>query len=245
MRNVVITLSVLFALALPAAPARQPDRPRARTFTVRLPQDIDTDGLSIRYLLTGSFGAYGGFVRTQPGVRIYRIDTFYEGRPAETLKVSVYVPGYGVETLSVPGLADTAERAAEVRLKPLPTLPLAGRALLPGGTDPGGLRLVIDYVPSWECEFFGLSDCLTAGLRVASAELDGGGGFSAGVPDFARDPVMSRFQRRGEFTLRLMDVQGGKTLFWLRPERGASPGRGVPVGAEYAKGQVFIAERER
>ncbi len=68
MRNVIITLSLLFALAFPATVARQPDQPRPRRFTVRFPQEIDTAGLSIRYLLTGAFGAYSGFVRTQHGV---------------------------------------------------------------------------------------------------------------------------------------------------------------------------------
>jgi hypothetical protein len=245
MRNVFAALSILLALAFPSTPALQPERPRGRAFSVRLPQDIDTAGLSIRYLLTGTFGAYSGFVRTRPGVRDYRIDTFYEGRPAETLKVAVYCPGYGVETFNVPDLSATAERTAEVRLKPLATLPLSGRVLLPLGTAPRGLRLEVSFEPFWECEFFGLSDCLTAGHMVASGELDGAGGFSVEVPDFARDPLAGTFKRRGEFTLRLTERRGGKALFRLRPERGPLQAGGIPVGAVYAKGQVFIAERER
>src|SRR5262245_60175489 len=64
-----------------------------RSFFIRLPPTVDTTGLQMNYFMTGAFGGYGGFVRTKPNVHDYVIDTWYENKPASTLKIIVYCPG--------------------------------------------------------------------------------------------------------------------------------------------------------
>src|SRR5262250_237942 len=106
--------------------------------------------------MTGAFGGYGGFVRTEPKVQDYVIDTWYENKPASTLKIIVYCPGYGIELLDIPSLADLSAKSASVELKPLPAVHLSGKIVTPDGGAPKDFKIEVIYLAYWGHEFFGI-----------------------------------------------------------------------------------------
>jgi hypothetical protein len=182
-------------------------------------------------------------VRTKAGVWEYTIDTFYEGKPANSLSAVIYCPGYQVETIDFPSLAALQDRSAELQLRPLATVPLSAKVSLPSGVQADEVRVDVDFSASWECKFFGLADCLVPSYeKVASAEVAEDGGFSVALPDFAHDPVVSTYERPGDFTLTVSERKGDKYLFSLRPEGSTGVNVGLPVALRYPGGKVFVRD---
>jgi hypothetical protein len=104
------------------------------------------------------------------------------------------------------------------------------------------LHVDVDYTPSWICEYFRLPDCGLGAWKVASVALDTDGRFSAALPNFAQDAVISLFTRSGEFAFWIRDPKTGNPLYELKPAGSKSfPGR-VPVADGYPGEHVFDAE---
>jgi hypothetical protein len=245
MRNIFFAVAVLCIFATPDVRAQRRPPRISPPFRIHLPEAVDTKGLEITYYLIGPFGGYGGFVRTKAGVHEYVIETSYDGKPARSLKAAVYCPGYQVETLDYPSLAGPWERDAELRPKPLATVPFSGKVVLPARLRAAEVRVEVAVAASWECEFFGLMDCLYAPYKVTSAEVAEGGGFSVALPDFAHDPVVSSYKRPGEFIFTVSERKSGKRLFWLRPEGGSGMNGSIPISARYQDGRVFLPLAEK
>ena len=89
----------------------------------------DLANLTIRYFLKGSFGGYGGFVRTEPGRSEYVIPAAYKGLPAESLRALVYCPGHEIALLPASSFAKPPGRPMEVRREPLGSVRLAGKLM--------------------------------------------------------------------------------------------------------------------
>jgi hypothetical protein len=246
MRNIFFAFAALCILAMPDVRAQKQPPPASPPFRVRLPEYADTKNLEIHYQLTGLFGGYGSFVRTKAGVWEYKIDTSYEGKPADSLSAVIYCPGYQVETIHYPSLAALQDRSAELQLKPLATVPLTGKVLLPPGIHADEVRVDVRLSAPWECVFFGLADCLVRSYgKVASAEVADGGGFSVALPDFAHDPIVSTYKRPGDFTFTVSERKSARYLFSLRPEGSTGAYVGLPVAPWYLSGKVFVPEEDK
>lgn len=245
MRNIFFVVAVLCILTTSHVRAQPPPPRSSLPFRIHLPEAVDTKDLEITYYLLGPFGGYGSFVRTKAGVHEYEIDTSYERKPARSLKAVIYCPGYRMETLNYPSLADLREQSAEIRLKPLAAIPFSGKVLLPVRLRAAEVRVEVSLAASWECEFFGLMDCLYAPYKVTSAEVAEGGRFSVMLPDLAHDPVFGSYKRPGEFIFTVSEHKSGKRLFWLRPEGGSGVNGRIPVAARYQDGQVFLPVAEK
>jgi hypothetical protein len=246
MRNRFLAIAALCVLAALGVRAQNQPPAAAPAFVIRLPEYTDTKDLEIHYLLTGDFGGYGGFVRTKAGVWEYEIDGSYEGKPAQSLSAVIYCPGYQVETLDYPSLAALRKRSAALQLKPLATVLLSGKVSLPAGLKADDVKIDVRFAASWECEFFGLADCLVPSYgKVASAPVAEGGAFSVALPDFAHDSVVSGYEHPGHFTFTVSERKSGKYLFNLRSEGSAGVYGGLPLSPSYPSGQVFVREEEK
>ncbi|MFZ2639986.1 MAG: hypothetical protein WA117_03280 [Verrucomicrobiia bacterium] len=189
--------------------------PQARsgdyTFRIRLPQSVDTTGLSIEYVMTGPFGGVGKWVKTKPNVREYEIDASHEGKPAETLKSIVYCPGYGIALIQAPSLVNRAARNATVELKPLPSVRLQGKVVMPEGRGKADFEIVVWYLAPWSHRFFGIADGAVTQLLVASGDVEPDGSFTMLVPDFSRDPVVNSFREREKQTRAAREPRTGNS----------------------------------
>ena len=186
-----------------------------QSFLLRLPSTVDTTGLDISYFMTGDFGGYGAFVRTKPNLHGYVIDTSHENKPASTLKIVIYCPGYGIELLNLPSLSDLSDMSASVKLKPLPTVRLSGRIVTPEGSALKDFKIEVIYWAFWKLEFFGLVDGAIAPFKIASADVSRDGSFSVAVPDFSRDLAIAPFMEKGVIGLRARDPKTSNFVYKL------------------------------
>lgn len=216
----VIALATLTAHIGRAQTQRVSD---SHSFLLRLPTTVDTTDLQVSYFMTGAFGGYGGFVRTKPNVRDYVIETSYENKPAKTLKIIIYCPGYGIESLNIPSLADLSAESASVELKPHSSVRLSGKIVLPEGSGRKDFKIEAMYLAYWGHEFFGIYDGPVTTFKIASADVTPDGSFSIAVPDFARDPVVASFKEKGVLRLRAREPKTGNVAYRL--ERAERPGR--------------------
>jgi hypothetical protein len=185
------------------------------SFLLRLPQTVDTTGLHINYFMTGAFGGFGSFVRTKPNVHDYVIDASYENKPAKTLKIIVYCPGYSMELINVASLADSSDNGASVELKPLPSVQLSGKIALSEGSVRKDYNLEVLYVAYWGHEFFGIIDGAVATFKLASADVSEDGSFSVSIPDFARDSAVASFKEKGVLMLIAREPKTGNFAYTL------------------------------
>lgn len=206
------------------------------TFRIRLPQSVDTTGLSIEYFMTGPFGGVGQWVKTKPDVREYEINASYEGKPAKTLKAIVYCPGYGIALIRASSLVNRAARNATVELKPLLSVRLQGRVIMPEGRGKADFGVEVWYLALWANRFFGVMDGPVTQLLVASGDVQPDGSFTMLVPDFSRDPVVNSFRRResysetGSLTFIARERKTGNRPYEL--EKAESPGKWVELGID-------------
>ena len=230
-----LLVAVIALVVLPADISRAQTRVVSDnpSFFLRFPTKVDTTGLQIHYFITGDFGGVGGFVRTKPGLHGYVIDTSYENKPAKTLKIIVYCPGYGVELINVPSLAASSAGGAYVALKPLPSVQLSGRIVAPEGSARKDFKIEVSYLAYWDHEFFGIGDGISAIIKLASADVRQDGSFSVAIPDFARDPALDSFREKGAISLWAREPKTGNIAYTL--ERAERPGAGAEfeIAAKY------------
>jgi hypothetical protein len=215
MRLYIIAVAALILFGSDAELSRSQQPLNNQGLFLHFPRTIDTTSLSIRYFLTGAFGGYGGFVRTEPDTWDYTIETSYEGKPAKTLKAIVFCPGYEVRLLDIPSLDDSAVTNLDVELNPLPLIPLSGTVMLPNPGGNLGLRIHATYYAYWDHEYFGIADGFVNSFDVASAVLSEDGSFSMMVPDFAHDPAVNSFKDRGAIQLMARDPKTGNIVYGL------------------------------
>ena len=180
-------------------------------------KDIDMADVSIRYFLTGPFGGYGSFVRTQSTVREYDIDAWQAGRPADKLKAIIYCPGYRTVLLTESGFDNGPPRVVPIQLEPLGWIRLAGR-VTDAVADPQPLAIEVTYLAVWSHAFFGIADGAVASFVVASTALKPDGSFETMVPDFAHDPAVAGYagDQRGFLQLLARDPQTGNIAYFLQ-----------------------------
>jgi len=198
-----------------------------QSFVLHFPRTIDPTSLSIRYFLTGSFGGYGGFVNAKPDTWEYAIETSHNDKPARTLKAIVFCPGYEMKLLDFSSLDDSSRRNADIELRPLGSIQLSGKVMLPKRHGTRGLRLEATYEAYWGHEFFGIIDGMVSSFVVASSDVSEDGSFSMMVPDFAHDSTVNSFKEKGEITLTAREPKTHNIRDSL--ETVSEPGRSVHI----------------
>ena len=201
--------------------------PGSHSFLLHLSTKVNTTDLQIRYFITGPFGGYGSFVRPRPNVRDYVIETSHENMPAETLKIVIYCPGYGIELLNIPTLSAVSARKASVELKPLPSVRLSGKIVTPEGRSGKEFKTEVTYQAYWVHEFFKIADGMVTAFKVASIDVTQDGSFSVAIPDFAHDPAVTTFTEKGALILTTRDAKMNDMSYTL--ESADHPGKDARV----------------
>ena len=207
---------------------------------LRFPDGVDLTGLSIEYYLSGPFGGYGSFIRTDRDRREYTIDISRNGETATTLKAIIYCPGYRIVLLNDPMVATRADSAVSIELEPLGSIPFSGRLVSAPARLPAwrSLRVEVQYIAYWAHAFYGIPDGIVTQFKVAEAELDADGRFMLSVPDFASDPVETAFGGHvleSVFQLALREVDTGNFPYRIRNVDAPDEPWGVdlPIAGDY------------
>ena len=205
---IAMALALLFIVGAAAQAG-----PESRPFIIVLPGGIPSEKVTINYVLYGSFGAQGGFTTPKADSPSYQIPTSVNGKAADHLKAVVWAPGCKMATFDAP-LRDSGNVQEYFSCNPLGTITLDGRldkALL--RTKPAEVR--VDYLASWECTFFGFSDCMVPQFELGTVRPDADGAFEIELPDFSSDPIASR---GAQLQLVLREVKTWNAIAFLEPQ---------------------------
>jgi hypothetical protein len=177
-----------------------------RRIVVKLPDNVESNFVSIRYLLRGARTATYSFVRQQPNLREYSIDAVVGGSPAQQARVVVYAPGCQFETYDLT-LTEDSDRELRFTCKLLPTKVVRGFipvAEMPSTFISKTFEIAGELEADWICDFFmrqqvGSQVIINGSCLVPSIPLGivgkvlpaQGGEFEIAIPDFTADPVFN------------------------------------------------------
>jgi hypothetical protein len=211
--------------------------------SMHLSQNTNTDRLQIDYFITGSFGGFRDFIRIDPEIWNYEIPISYKGKSVETLKLIVFSPNYQVKTFDFPTLKGQKSNI-DLDLKPLDTVPFFGKILLPNQLNAEELQVTVNYIPSWQCEYLQLLDCMLGQMPITSVNLEKDGKFKVKLPDFARDPIIASYEDKGEFAFKV-EEKNGKLLFWLNLKNDSKNSSRIQTALSYPTEQVFTPDPKK
>ncbi len=211
------------------------------TVTISLPEDIPSETVQIHYVMSGSFGGYGGYVDPTPGQTAYEIEASVGGEPAKSIKVLVYAPGCSFRTFELE-LTKISNSTGRFFCEPLPQIEITGKI-------PSNLirnehtELNVRLIAFWGNRFFGVSDGPVTEFQLATTSPDPDGSFRVDITDFSADKIASSYQEGSSLNFLLRD---SKTLnliaFNLTPEDAEyqSEIHGLRILPSYPSGIKFI-----
>jgi hypothetical protein len=182
----------------------------AESFTISSSASVGQ--IEVRYALSGAFGYYGGFVGKRDKDGAFRIPLETDGEPAKTFAAILYAEGCQFSVLSVDLLSDP-RRNETFECVPLSKITLHGRiSPLPSAT--GALDVEIQYVASWDHEFFHFADGMVQTFSLGKAPLDAEGRFEIPIADFSKDRITN--ERNDAYLQLIVRGQPIRTT-WLVP----------------------------
>jgi len=224
---------------------------------IKLPDNIPSESVWIRYALRGS-GGTGAIVKREPNLRRYIIGAMVGDKAAREARIVVYAPGcqFKSYTIDLRAVSDILEN---FQCDSLPNKVVHGflpPTEIPSGKFVGEKKLAIsgELEPDWVCGFFleqTGGSCLGASIPLGNiGDLDpaGAGNFEITIPDFTRDlqfkithdaPVFSNF---GEIIFVLRDKTSGRILGLMKPEN-AGPESGLNIESVYPNPVEFTMAR--
>ena len=250
-------ISLLIVLVVTPAAA-------APRILIELPDNLPSDAVWIRYLLSGP-GSRAAVAKREPNLRHYDIDAMIGGTPAQHAKIVVYAPGCQFKAYNI-DLDGTSDISEHFECNSLPTKTVHGflpPAQIPSSIFPAEKTLAIsgELEPDWVCDFFlqqrrgaaviMAGSCLGAGIplgRVGDLDPANGGAFEITIPDFTGDPLFKgtdEIPRGGNFgviELVIQDKRIGRVLGAIKPEN-AGPESGLNVQNEYPEPVKFTTVR--
>lgn len=211
---------VLILLYIPGSLTAQNSLPSGHV-SILLPPGVPSERFHITYALEGSFGSHGENVRSMPNVSSYAIATTVEGKAAKRLLMVAWAPGCETRTYQLK-LRGSGDRQLTFECEILPSVILTGRIQPVGPLAERPSELVVRYLASWQCQFFGWMDCMVPQIEVATVAPDADGAFEVQLPDFSADPIISASKGLrgigGEFWLSLRDPKTWNPIAELEPE---------------------------
>lgn len=193
--------------------------------------------LSIEYLITGAFGGYSGFVKTENRFALYEIPTVRDGLPAKSLKIIVRGAKCRTQIFNIPEV-EKGGRVIRVRPRRSRQIEFQGVIRFPEQLQTKNARLTVEYWAHWKCTFFGIPDCLIGPTRIDAVDVKKDGRFKVYLPDLATDGTLMAFSERGTFQLFVRDRETGNVLYNLVRVDGT---RDLPVSASYPRENGFTA----
>ena len=208
-------------------------------FEIRLPSEVRSEQVQVRYFLTGPFGANGGFLKAEPERSSYLIETSVNHQAAESLKAILYAPGCQIVTLSIASLSE-AEKGADVTCEDLPPMTFNGRVDLPEALRGRPYEIEIVYLAYWAHSFFRIEDGPVTSFTLARVQPDDGGAFHAELPNFNKDAMTASYRRDAGLQFIARELGTGNIVAILAPfnVKGNDP-RALPIKPKYPAEVLF------
>jgi len=217
------------------------DRPVRKPYVLKISGACSPHELSVEYFITGPFGGYASFIRTDLRLWYFEIPTSHDGKPADSLKLTIKGARCRTQTFDFPDLTDKGF-TIEAKMRRTRSLEFTGRILSPERLPEKRPLVTAEYWAHWKCEYLGLVDCMIGPLRISSVEVGSDGSFKVRLPDMANDSALSAFSNKGAFQFFVRNKKTGEIIQDLRPESNRNGSREIPIASSYAAEQVFVID---
>jgi len=208
-------------------------------FEIRLPSEVRSEQVQVRYFLTGPFGGNGGFLKPEPERNSYLIETSVNHQAAESLKVILYAPGCQIVTFSVAPISE-AEKGADVTCEDLPPMTFNGRVELPEALRGRPYEIEITYMAYWAHSFFRIADGAVTSFVVARVAPDESGAFHVELPNFNKDAVTVSHRRDAGLQFMARELDTGNIVTLLAPVNVRdNDARGLAIKPKYPAEVIF------
>jgi hypothetical protein len=202
-------------------------------FEIKLAPKVASENVFGRYLLTGPFGGFSGWLSQAKGIQSYRIETSVDGKPAARLKSILYAPGCELQTFDV---ALGERDSFEFECRPMASVSLQGKLTKSEALLKRDVEIRVNYVPYWASNFFELGDDLITTIPVVTAVPDADGRFQVNLPAFSPDPSASAV-----FQFWARERSTGNLLGELVPQESRSKFGGLQIEAGYPREMAFTS----
>jgi hypothetical protein len=208
-------------------------------FEIRLPSEVRSEQVQVRYFLTGPFGGNGGFLKAEPERNSYLIETSVNHQAAESLKAILYAPGCQIVTLSVASISE-AEKGADVTCEDLPPMTFNGRVDLPEALRGRPYEIEITYLAYWAHSFFRIADGPVTSFVLARVQPDESGAFHVELPNFNKDRETVSYRRDAGLQFIARELDTGNIVASLAPAnvQGNGPST-LPIKPKYPAEVIF------
>jgi len=208
-------------------------------FEIRLPPEVRSEQVQVRYYLIGPFGSYGSFLKPEPERNSYQIETSRNHQAMDSLRVILYAPGCQIVTLSVASLSE-AEKGADVNCEDLPPMTFNGRVELPEALPPRRYEVEIIYNAYWAHRFFRIADGPVTSFVLARVAPDEGGAFHLDLPNFNKDAVTMSYRRDAGLQFLAREPDSGNIVAFLAPVNVRdNDSRGLAIKPKYPAQVIF------
>jgi hypothetical protein len=205
---------------------------------IHLPQGVASETVFIRYVRAGE--KFGGWVRSQPGVSSYAINTSIGAVPATGLKAIMYAPGCAIQTVDL-RLAGAKDAEYTFLREPLPSILISGRLIEAESLRDRGARIQARYIARWAHAFLGLTDDTVLVIPVGETSLASDAHFEVAVPDLFQDRLAGG-SADGELQLWAKDRAGQNLVAQLIPKNATRMG-GLKIPRDYPPEVAFTVCR--
>lgn len=241
LRSTLTTLSLLLVFSLHLYGQ---DRPSNKSYILEMTGACSPGEMSVEFFITGEFGGYSSFIKTDSRFSRYEIPTVRYGMPATSLKLMIRGARCRTQILDIPELAKS-DSVIRTRLRRSRTIEFRGKIRSAEPLPKSERWLTVEYWAHWKCEFLGLPDCMIGPNRVDAVDVGSDGRFKVRLPDVANDGALFRFADRGAFEFFIRDPKTGNILYNLRSAISRKGSFAVPVAGEYPQDVEFELERYR
>ncbi len=185
-------------------------------FEIRLPSEVRSEQVQVRYYLIGPFGSYGNFLKPEPERNSYLIETSVDHQAADSLRVVLYAPGCQIVTLSIASISE-AEKGADVNCEDLPPMTFSGRVDLPEALRARPYEVEITYKAYWAHRFFRIPEGAATSFVVGRVAPDESGAFHVELPNFNKDSVTVSYRRDAGLQFIARELDTGNIVALLAP----------------------------
>jgi len=208
-------------------------------FEIRLPSEVRSEQVQVRYYLTGPFGAKGGFLKAEPERNSYLIETSVNHQAADSLRVILYAPGCQIVTLSIASISE-AEKGTDLNCEDLPPMTFSGRVDLPEALRARPYEVEIIYLAYWAHTFFRIEDGPVTSFVLARVAPDEGGAFHVELPNFNKDLETISHRRDAGLQFIARELETDNIVAFLAPVNvHDNDSRGLAIKPKYPAEVIF------
>lgn len=205
-------LCALLVLLPPTQSLQDQSPPAFPAIKLELPPGTLSENIEINYMLTGTFGGAGSFIKSKPNQTSYTIPASYDRKPATHVAVVAYLPGCEIATLER-DLFNENSISLPLICRPLANIPIRGKFDPQWINDRKPTKIQVTYFAYWGYKFFHILDGPLLTIPLVSAIPGRDGSFSISLPAFSQQEKMDD----GAFEFLLRDAETNNIIGRLNP----------------------------